>query len=410
MEAQFSRLPGGKYRCRQAPDGTWDIYDVPVFSIVEKGEKNAPRDITEADLRHAVESHQRQFREDQYLARANVLHNFGIQKARPAGFFLPQSVRPFRFRGQTRPVVFADLIAVPGEVFRELDHDGLPYCSVEVRTYEPLTFGALALLDTEPPYFEFPLITTGDKQFAEVASAVAVPEAQGYRTPVAVACFRFAEDTMPDDMNPEKKDDEKPEAEMAEGGASEALDQAASGLEAIMEPLMAIKAMLEKLTGAGGEEAVPVEGEGPIDEPVAAMSAKLASLEGRVAGLQQYRADREGEDKRDAMFAKAVTGLERDGYAVTDNLRARLRKLTTHGDAAFNAFVDSYRETATQDPDNGIGGHYGATEQLPSEVLAYQSRGPEMFSAAVKAHREWLELPDDAYRSPLESFLKREVS
>ena len=113
QRAHFSRLPGGKYDARQNSDGTWDVVDVPVFTLVAKGTKGAPRDLTENDLHSAVEAHRRKFRDDQFLARVNVLHNYGVHRPTPAGFFLPTSVRPYRMGGKSRPVIFADLLAVP---------------------------------------------------------------------------------------------------------------------------------------------------------------------------------------------------------------------------------------------------------------------------------------------------------
>jgi hypothetical protein len=190
--SHFSLLPGGRYSSRQNEDGTWDILDVPIFSIVKKGIKRAPRDITEADLKGAVAEHQRQYREDRYAARLNVLHNFGIHKSTPAGFALPSSVRPLRMKGVFQPVVFADFLSISDEVFQAINSNQLPYCSAEVRTYEPLTFGAVALLDTEPPFFEFPLISVGDKEMVKPITSEGPV--------VALAHFNFQEDPiMPDD-------------------------------------------------------------------------------------------------------------------------------------------------------------------------------------------------------------------
>lgn len=399
---------------RQTEDGTWDVHNVPVFTVIKKGTKGAPRNITETDLRSAVDRHQQLFNEDKFLARTNVLHNYGVHRPTPAGFFLPHSVRPFRMKRQSLPTIFADLIGVPDAVFREMDSDGLPYCSVEVRTYEPLTFGALALLDTEPPFFEFPLITIGTKEYAQLRPDAAVAPADD--APIALAHFCFREASMPDDKPYEDEKDEK-EGQMQEGEGGDS-KSAVKSIEAVLkelEPILALKdKILEMVGGGGGSEPEEEEAVGAVtDEPVAAMSAKppdteIARLEGRVAGLEQYRSDREAKDKRDLMFNSAVKDLEADGYSLPDKILSHLRKLAKIGEEAFLAYIEGYREYGMQDPpDDFTGPMHG--DNVPDEVMKFSSKGPEVFAAAKRAWREWSELPEDRFRSPLNRYLEREV-
>ena len=402
--AQFSRLPGGKYDARQNPDGTWDVADVPIFSTVPKGTKGAPKDIVEADLRAAVETHQKKFSEDKFLPRLNRLHNYGVHRPEPAGFFLPREVRPFRMGGTTRPVIFADLISVPDVVFRDLESDVLPYCSVEVRTYEPLTFGALALLDTEPPFFEFPLITIGTKS-PDVSGVVTEAET------VALASFRFMEDPMPDD---EKKPDDEKDGQMAEGEGSD-LKSAIKAIEEQLKALAPIIAMADKIQALVGEGGGGEKSEGPVDQPVAAMNAENAKLLGRVGALEAYRADVESAKAREKLFSSAVDALEGDGFALSDSAREKLGVAVKHGKEAVDAFVALFREIGTQDPPerlSGAGAGRGSAT-FPPEVMAYAAKGPEKFAAAQREWREYEKLRANkafaAGLSPLDKYLMREV-
>jgi len=401
----FSKLPGGNYPARQNDDGTWDIQGVPVFSVIAKGIKGAPRDITRDDLVSAVETHRRKFAEDRFLARVNVLHNFGVHRPTPAGFFLPTDVLPFRMGGKVKPVIFADLLSVPDETFRAIDRDELPYCSVEVRTYEPLTFGALALLDTEPPFFEFPLISFGSKEYAQLAT---VPDDGA----VAVARFHFREDAMPDE---EKPKDEKPEGQMEAGDGEGDLKSAIAAIEAKMKEFVPLLELLPKLqemlSGAGAEEEKP-EGDGPVNEPVSALKANEPVLLGRIAALEQFKADSLAEKIRDRLFSAAVGKLEADGYSLADEPLSILREAAAKGQESLDLVVKSFRQGLTQDPPSDFGAG-PSSESWPAEVMQYAHQSPEMFSAAKEAYRGYLDLKQSkafgADLSPLDAYMKREV-
>jgi len=404
VTVQFSHIPGGKYRARQNDDGTWDVLDMPVFSLVPKGKKGAPKDITEDDLRAAVREHQRKYKDDQFMARVNVLHNYGVQPATPAGFFLPRIVKPFRMNGKMQATIFADLMGVPDAVFRDMEARGLPYCSVEVRTYEPLVFGALALLDTEPPFFEFPIISIGDKEFTDVTKIATDSDA------VALARFHFAEALpMPEDMEEKKKDDVE-EAEMAE---DEGMDIKAI-VKAVKDGSISVADMEEIVAAidarnSEGEEEVPIT-DGVIDEPVAAMSHEDAKLAGRVAALEDYRDKAEQEKETVSIFAAEVEGLEADGFTLSDKTRGTFRKFAEQGPDALRMFSASFRENAIQDPPSDLLGMPTGDIEWPDEVMQFSNKSAEDFADAKAAYRDWSQMPDDRFRSPLGKYLMREVS
>jgi len=405
VNAQFACIPGGKYRARQNSDGTWDILDMPVFSIVPEGKKSAPKDIGEIELREAVTEHQRKYREDGFLARTILLHNYGSRPATPAGFFLPRDVRPFRMAGELKPVIFADILNCPDDVFQQIDGKVFPYCSVEVRSYEPLVFGALALLDTEPPFFEFPIITIGDKQMSAV-TGIAIENDS-----MALARFQFAEAPMPDKDMEEKKKDDTEDAQMADEGMDvKAIVKAIESGEISVADMEAIVAAISAREGAGEEDTM--EESDVVDEPVAAMShadPERTTMTARIAALEDRLFAAERKQATDKMFSAEIASLERDGFNVSDDTRDLFREAAERGEDNLKLFSAVYRKNAIQDPPEDFVGFPSSGGQLPEEVAAYSHKSPELFAAAKTAYREWSEMPDDRYRSPLARFLQREV-
>jgi len=420
VETHFSRLPNAPFQARQNEDGTWDIMDVPVFSIVPEGVKGAPRDITEDDLRTSIEVHRRKHADDQFLARTNAGHNSPFQKAEPAGFFLPKSVKSIRFDGSDRPVLFVDLISVPQCVVDRIDAHELPYRSVEVREWEPLQFGALALLDTHDPFFQLPMMTSLDRT-ETVSTSVDVTHFRDEQVPAVAAfvsqsgsrfLFRFGDD-MPED---EKKNDET-EAKLEDGGD---LKSAISAIEAKMKefaPLLELLPKLqEMLAGPEGEaeeqtEEPPVEFEDEEkDDEKPAFDAATAA---RISALEDKQAARDRADTVKENFSATVSKLEGDGYHLTDASRARIKQAAEQGEKTLALFEASYREVAPTDPPFSLEGDFRSTETAwPAEVMAYQPQGPEMFEAAKREHGEhqkMIAMFSAAEISSLEEHLKREV-
>jgi len=398
---------------------------VPVFSLVPKGVKGAPKDIDEADLRTAIQIHQRAYHEDKALCRLNVLHNFGIHKATGVGFFLPKFIRPLRMRGKSKPAIFADLLSVKDEWFQALDQNDLPYCSVEIRNWQPLEFACLALLDTEPPFFNgFPNITIGDRHETVSVSAELTRFHATEQAPAVAAfvsgsgarfLFRFEqEDEMPDE---EKKDDEMD------------IVAAVKAIQAVlkdMEPLIALKDDIAALV-AGGEmepeaeaegEALPIEteeeakSEGPVelgagtddeaepdeeededeDKKKMPFSASATKTDARLSALEDFKAKTEREKTRDAAFSEATTSLEGEGFCLSEGSRKRLFRAAEQGTEALALFMEEYRDTAPKDPPADLDGLPPSEEAWPSEVMAFSAQGPDAFTEAKHVYREWNEL------------------
>jgi len=434
--AHFSRVPGGTYECRKNADGTWDILDVEFFSTIPKGVKGAPKDITEEDLQASVEVHQAKFTNDRFLARLNVLHNYGNTKATGAGFFLPKRVARMNFGGKSRPVVFCDLISVSESVLGMIQRNELPYRSAEVREWEPLQFGALALLDTEPPFFEFPLLSGASVDTAGESESVGheIFRFRGSSEPAAVAAFtsnegssflfKFAQ--QEDSVDDDKKNEEAQMMDEDESGGMQPDDivKAIESGEIAVKDFDAITAAIEARTGAAPAEEVveepeelepasqdiPVELSDDEDPDKATADIKMA---GRLAALEDKVAEQERKEQTKALFSAAVKGLEDDGFNVSDASRDRLFKAADAGEDTLALFVEGYRETTPRDPGPSLDGGGPSDESYPSEVMAFANQGPDVFATAKAEFRAWEELKNSktfgATVSPLDKFLARNV-
>lgn len=155
--------PGGNYEAVQNPDRTWDVLDVPVMGTVPVGQRDNEEEIAGAWMTDAVQASTKRLR-DSYLAPMHIKHHdFGVEPKR-AGFFLPKRVGRMTYEGNEIDATFVDFKGIPEDVFAIMDTGGLPYCSVEIHDWDHREINSLALLETETPFFRFPLITIGKKK------------------------------------------------------------------------------------------------------------------------------------------------------------------------------------------------------------------------------------------------------
>ncbi len=394
---QASTIPGGRYRAEQAADGTWRIFDVPVFAELPKGVKGAPRDIRGDELRECVRVALQKSEREAFLAPLHIYHQEQPTPSEPAGFFLPRRVASYMLDGEIVDTIFADLVGVPDGVFREIDRARFPYRSVEIRSWEPLEFGGLALLDSQDPYFRFPLLTIGDRQplaagsvqqFARGPLRAFAPVGAG-----AVALFRFSdkEASMADepkkDDPKEKKDGEKSFDGGELKGAVDTITKAAEALSGLIPALQ----KLVQPAGAGGGEAAPAEGpaqmaEDDDDDRKKAqcravdpeVRAELAATKDRVKKLER---DREVE----TFVAGAKKALEAKGFEVSEDTEKDLVDSYRVGKAEGDRFVATYARIAQKDPAKNLADAVGAAGRAdPAEVAKFAAEGPEPLAAARK--------------------------
>ena len=82
--------------------------------------------------------------------------------------------------------MFADLVAVPAEIYDEIKKGRLPYRSVEIHRVKSPSIDSLAIMPDTVPFFRLPMLTVGEekpvglaKKFENVAAPALAYRAQG---------------------------------------------------------------------------------------------------------------------------------------------------------------------------------------------------------------------------------------
>jgi len=339
---------GGRYDARQNSDGTVDIFGVPIVGELRKGERrDLPEfEITEEWLKAALGQAQKRFSEG-YLPPLHVHHHGDEFVAPRAGFFISRRVGDFVLNGNPIKTIFADFLRVPKTQAEMIMRGELPYCSVEVLNTEGTPeIDSLALLDSEPPQFRYPLITIGrlmrakssdhstesiDMETAVVGTHAmrfgCVPNVPG----AAAALFRYARTegiTMADATNT-KHDNDKLKANVDVGpidepvaapGGDEGMPSWVSQLAAtIVEGVSA--ALRQRDEDQNQMRASDDEGETPVeintdDDPEPEVTVTTEDEESVKAALEDDIGDEPGVPKftdpglEERLVARAIRKLE----------------------------------------------------------------------------------------------------
>lgn len=199
-------IPGGEYRAKQNPDGTWNVYNVPVFASHSRTFTDAKgnvetKTVDKPWMMKAQARGERRILEDSFLPPLHIKHHgYGVDTRR-AGHFRLREVRQMHYEGQLRWMAFADYIAIPDFVYEMMRRGELPYCSVEIHDMDDPEINSVALLETEVPFFRLPLMTIGkeapvsEAQRFETSGSPAV----AYRstgTNGELALFRFTQEAI----------------------------------------------------------------------------------------------------------------------------------------------------------------------------------------------------------------------
>lgn len=159
-----SKVFGGSYTAAHNVDGTWDLYEVPVISVLPKGAKaTVPFDIGRSWLDRTLRRHTELFEKGQRMHTLHLLHHKPGVLPRFAGFFLPKRVILFDCVGRKVETLMADFVKIPADVFAEIEAGLWPFVSAEVDDWNDNQILSVSLIDTVPSFFEYPLLTVGAK-------------------------------------------------------------------------------------------------------------------------------------------------------------------------------------------------------------------------------------------------------
>jgi hypothetical protein len=365
---------GGKYRWKKNPDGTFDMYDVPIFGELPPGERHNKKHVGRSWHEAAIEKAKARRDKDGYVAPLHVKHHvlFGSDTKR-AGFLMPTAAKERELGGKKQSVLHADLLYMPSDVFSRIEKVDLPYRSVEVADWDDPEILSLALLDDEAPYFKFELTTKGE----EIKDTPARMDG-----PLAVAAFshqgrshilmKFAD---------EKGEGAPSHAQSSSNPASPSADAHSSApkqdghRDAEMAVLSELKAMLQSVVEAIGrlapqpppppQPAMPKPAELPKGQ--ASDQKKSFKQENTMTAdeLKAVEAAAEACAAKDALAAKenadaqaaALKGLVDDAhaalaeYAVSESSKKELSTIAERGGKeAVDAFVSAFKKIAPKMP------------------------------------------------------------
>ena len=444
---------GGRYEAKENDDGTWTIYDVPIMGPLPPGARQNTFPIDRAWLLKAIEAHRR-FMSEGYVAPLHVNHHDHGRDTQSAGMFVPKRVATIKMGGKKVPVILADLLRVPAEVFSQIQKLRLPYRSPEVAKWEDPQIASLALLPDEAPYFKLPLLSVDVgqaetrvgrlKKKAQPAVAMCATEGGGsilfrLQTNEEITMDKFgmgSDPTLADDEDiiEEDEDIEEDAGVLRHNAMMAVLSKIASKLGVDEEDKdddddieLDEKKGYDKPEMLDEEDAdieseeedveINIEDKAPVDqddeEKMEYSEPIIAKLKGKVAALEQSNRSRLRAEKIETMAQKAINEL-RDWDLDSETVKT-VHVMAEAGSKPLKTFVESFKRSTPQDPpttfDEFERFNAGGGVDCRDEVMKFQERGPEAFEAAQRAARDW-ELLNDRGRTdvPLDRFIEIQLN
>ena len=372
------------YRSERAPDGTWTIYDVPVFSAHTRSLGGKQHTFDAPWLRSAVSKAQTRHAEG-YYHPAHVRHHGDGAAVEAAGQVRFQRVAKLRVGGVEVPTIFADLVGVPQAAYDAIRRGELSYRSVEILDLASGEIDSLAFLDHEVPFFRYPLLRVSEGEDVTTTrparSAALAYSAAGVSHS---ALFRYAEAAM----DPTTED--KPEAAMAADPKAKARE------------LLSALAELLGLTGESEEEApaatpappMQASAAGPVELPAPAAGYSQGTvtdadresirLTARMDALTAQYAAMRGEldsAKAETRMVREASALREEGFGDPQITRYEAT-CKAKGEAAGAVYAQALRDAGPAAPPASWTGELPVRTPDDPAVMAYAARGPQVLSLA----------------------------
>lgn len=432
---------GGNYEWSRNTDGTYNIFDIPVFAkhvrklgmrMVADAEGNPKIEevtinVDEKWLSRAIELNRRRYDQEQYLGPLHVRHHpkgdEGADTTEPAGHFLLKYVKAVPFEGEVVPMLYADFLRIPEGVFNRIKQGQLSYRSIESLPPQFEEIDSIALLDTDVPWFRLPMLTPGKEIQREVYRAVdATSPFRGYaRSGVRwAALFYQAGEGFKEREDDEKKsdkgdsDNEKKTAPAsgddkgsmnseAEDGltddmSDDQIEQSLGGdtMSKILEALQALaktqEAILAKMGGAAQPPApvtpgAPAAESGPGKSAAQFDAAEGAALKAIVYGM---KAEKDITEKVNAACERLVE-YNLGPTAKKDLLDEALK--SSDPERVISTFVATVEKHGTKMPTpvwstarpSGSPPLPPPGANVPDEIRAYFAKSPELGQRALAA-------------------------
>lgn len=401
---QFRALPGGQYEARQESDGTWTIFDVPIFAELQPGQKGTKERIGRDWMLRAIQRHQDMELQEQHLPPVHANHHDYGRETPLIGFFRLTRVGSVLQKGKNVDALFADLIGIKEDQFQAITAMQFPYRSVEISRWADAEIASLALLEDEAPFFKLPMLSIGKAVSTtneELHHSFAVAMRHSARRGDMIL-FSFSggkEEEMP---TPKKKTATKKEAQLQDGDGDkdeeddEKMEDGGGGV--VIDPGELKEMIMQMIKDAMGvKEEAP---EAPEVEP-AQLSEKdkeNTELAAQVAFLMGENKKRTEADKVAALCSSTVAGLRDAGWHIDDDAQADLRKQlekSSDPDETAKVFAETWKRIAPKDPAKKLDdvGADDATE-VHESLKKFADKGPEVLAAAEFWGRQYDNLQD----------------
>jgi len=430
-------IPGGDHRAVQNDDGTWNVFDVPIVAagtvpLVDGTGKPVGERTIDADWMRAAIAASRRAERGRFMGRLHVHHHDDGDEVEDAGFIRPMRVGMSTEDGEDTLALFADLVAVPSEVFDRIRANRLPYRSIESLDPESGFIDSLALLPTRSPHCKLPMLTIGSEVGARaVANANnrdshtndsrLVASASSGKAITVLSRFTMKQikaEAKPEDEKP--KGEEKPAAKAEESKADpvDALLTKIAEMKLTREQHTKLEAGIAAIFGDEGKGAPDATGmDGPADQgggKMAAAKTTDAAIRADAAHTAEslaLRADVETlKSERD--LGEAIDGMLTDlaRYPLGSNPRAMLKaKAKEHGGlSGLKTWVEGFKASAPKAPPNGDADPAGEVAEA-AEVAAYASKGTEVYAKARAAGAMYDAMPIALQNKSRAAFIKNRL-
>lgn len=259
-----------QYSWVKQPNGRYTIFDIPIFSIFQD-EKHGT--VLQRDLLEIVKNFQHDKGENFRYPRVHIGHHEGNENRPGAGYL--DNVR------LNDNVVMADLVELTPDVFQDIYKKiKFPYVSAE---YNPKKkkISSLALLESQPPFFQFPLLKLREQpqnlsHFQKNVKAIWECRAQILKFQEGCPCMdeeKKENGTTPLEPNKDKmvEDDSlKYKCQLEEAGLGAKIDRLLSLMEETHQKIQQIHEWEQSYHGddemGEQEESMPTE-ENPEENP-----------------------------------------------------------------------------------------------------------------------------------------------
>lgn len=456
-------IPGGEFAWSENEDGTFDLFDVPIFLNHTRkfGEKEI--EFTAEWMVGALNRARARF-DSGHMPRVHVGHHSGAgDQLEDAGFMKLRAVKRAKYEGHNKWVMFADLVQMPPEVFEQVRAGRLPFRSVEILDVANPEIDSLALLRTETPFFRLPMTTIGD-EVQSIGASFRVNDRdglaliggrnwnQGVRllyqwdtSKLELQNVNLKEATMADLVNSDptkvnfqddeekKKKDDEDEVKAAAHDDDDEDEKKKNGVQAadidddMRSTLIAgLMQMVETLQGSGDgdEPTAPVEAsahtvivspdtDGSSKRPNAVTEA-LASVDYKATGNAEVkfsaRIDAQdaviSEMKKERQIETTVEGAMKElaNYGISGDVKqAKLTALAKKsGIAAVAVYVDTVKEVREEYPTQYHDDKPGQPRNIPATnkvVEKFSQLGPDAWEKAVTFNTEFDSLKAGGWRN-----------